>query len=465
MTQSDSTSVVWFRRDLRLDDNPAWNSALRRGGRICALFVADPRLIASSGSPRVAQMRGHLESLDRSLRELGGALRIEVGDPSVAVPAVLAELGAGLLAFNADTTPYSVARDRAVGKSTTATVETHWGTYVQPPGSVLAGTGRVSRVFTPFHRTWDATAWVPWVEAPQAGQAPAFELLDSPGRGFEVFGPDTAEPPMPAGETAAWERVAEFDRRVDEYSEVRDFPALDATSGLSVDLRFGVLSPRRLATHIGTATAGRAAFVRQLAWRDWYAHLLAEVPHLVDRPLDPEVGEIDWINDPGEFEAWCQGRTGYPIVDAGMRELLSTGRMHNRVRMIVASFLVKDLLVDWRWGERWFRRPLLDADVSQNVGNWQWAAGTGPDSAPFFRVFNPLLQSRKFDGEGTYIRHWVPELAGLSSRDVHSPSEVGPLELAACGITLGETYPYPIVEHAWARDRALEAYGAARAQR
>ncbi len=215
----------------------------------------------------------------------------------------------------------------------------------------------------------------------------------------------------------------------------------------------------------GDADADRQAFVRQLAWRDWFAHLLVEVPSLARRSLRPEYERIPWRDDPDGLEAWRTGRTGYPIVDAGMRELRATGSMHNRVRMITASFLVKDLLVDWRVGERHFRHLLTDGDVSQNIGNWQWVAGTGPDAAPYFRVFNPVTQSRAHDPAGRYLRRWLPELGGLSDRDVHAPWEAGPLSLAAAGVTLGVDYPEPIVDHRDARQRALAAYSEVRRTR
>jgi deoxyribodipyrimidine photo-lyase len=249
---------------------------------------------------------------------------------------------------------------------------------------------------------------------------------------------------------------------VDTYRSDRD--DLDGTGGsaLSAALRFGTLSPRAVVRAVAGAGADREAFVRQLAWRDWFAHLLAEEPTLPTRSLRPEYEGIRWHDDPDGLEAWKAGRTGYPVVDAGMRQLAATGTMHNRARMITASFLVKDLLVDWRLGERHFRHLLVDGDVPQNAGNWQWVAGTGPDAAPYFRVFNPVTQSRAHDPTGAYIRRWVPELARLDDTAVHAPWMVGPLELALAGVTLGEQYPAPIVDHAGARVRAIDAYRAAR---
>jgi deoxyribodipyrimidine photo-lyase len=264
------------------------------------------------------------------------------------------------------------------------------------------------------------------------------------------------------GEAGARDRLDGFLDRVDRYDRERDRPDLDTTSRLSSDLKFGTISPRRIVTEVGDATPGRESFVRQVAWRDFYAQVLVDAPESVDRSLHPAYRSISWNDDRDQFTAWCEGRTGYPIVDAGMRQLLADGWMHNRVRMITASFLVKDLLIDWRRGERYFRRLLIDGDVAQNVGNWQWVAGTGADAAPYFRVFNPVTQGRKHDPTGDYVRRFVPELAGLGTGRIHEPWTAGPTELAAAGVDLGQTYPYRIVDHATARVETIEVYGAAR---
>jgi deoxyribodipyrimidine photo-lyase len=314
----------------------------------------------------------------------------------------------------------------------------------------------VSRAFTPFWKRWAVTGWDPW---PEAGDATV--AADS-GDGLPRL---DCSPPRPAGEQAALDELHRFlDGPVAGYPDDRDDVGRQATSGLSVALRFGTLSPRRVVEAAGGPGVDGAAgaFVRQLAWRDWYAHLLHERPEMVSRPLRPESGEIAWRDDAEDLAAWAEGRTGFPLVDAGMRELAATGTMHNRVRMVTASFLVKDLLIDWRAGERHFRRLLVDADVAQNVGNWQWVAGTGADAAPYFRVFNPVTQSRTHDPEGRYLRRWLPELADLDDDAIHAPWEAGPLELAAAGVELGETYPAPIVDHGEARQRALAAYETAR---
>ena len=455
---SSTSNIVWFRRDLRLTDNPAWVRAVLAARPICALFVLDPVLVATAGELRRRLLLAHLSELDTTLAELGGRLRGESGDPASIVPRLALELGAEHVFLNADTTPYARRRDAAVARKIPGRVEATWGTLVQPPGAVLTRAGAVSHVFTPFWKTWEQVAWEPWPSLRSEDDG-AVTVLDEPGAGLPA---PRGDPPEAPGERGALERLAIFDAHADDYLDERDIPSVAGTSSLSADLRFGTISPRHIATRIGTSTRGRAGFVRQLAWRDWYAHLIDELPHLRTRAMRPDTAAIEWIDDDEQFEAWSHGLTGYPIIDAGMRELIATGRMHNRVRMLCASFLVKDLLIDWRRGERWFRTMLIDADVSQNVGNWQWVAGAGPDAAPFFRVFNPTMQSRKFDADGAYIRRWVPELRGLDASQIHDPSTVGTLELAGAGVMIGTDYPPPIVDHDRARHRALAVYGAAR---
>ncbi|MFT4989798.1 MAG: deoxyribodipyrimidine photo-lyase [Acidimicrobiales bacterium] len=442
--------LVWFRRDLRLGDNPAWAAATKQADQVTALFVLDPALFDRAGTFRQQALVAHLRCLDAQLRERGGRLRIEHGDPAVVVPSIMNTLAADRVHWNTDTTPYAVPRDTNVAAALGDRVQTHWGTFVHEPGRVLTGRGTLSKVFTPFYNVWNKTEMTAWV----TGEGDA-TVADEAGAGLPQLG---SAQEHAAGEHAARERLHNFLGRIDDYLDTRDLPAVDGTSQLSGDLRFGTLSPREIAAVVGETTNGRRGFVRQLAWRDWYAHLLFQNPTMPSAAIKPEYDAVVWRNDADDFQAWKDGTTGYPIVDAGMRQLLHTGWMHNRVRMIVGSFLVKDLLVDWRKGERWFRHLLVDADMSQNVGNWQWVAGCGTDAAPYFRVFNPWTQSRKFDTAGDYIRQWVPELAGLDKKMIHEPHLAPPLDLAAAGVVLGDTYPHPIVDHAFARDRVLTAY-------
>ena len=458
---ADDLAVVWFRRDLRLDDNPAWAAATAAHDAVLALYVLDRALLDAAGAHRRDRVLHDLAALDGTLRDAGGSLRVVHGAPVEVVPGEVADLGAAVVYANADVTPYATQRDEAVERALAeldVDVRWSWGTLVHPPGAVLTNAGDVSQVFTPFHRTWAATPLEPW---PEAGEA---EVLDRPGddlprpaSDYPLVGGEEG-PAAEPGERGAAARLAWFLERADDYRETRDRPGEVGSSQLSADLRFGTLSPRRLVEVVGEATDGRSAFVRQVAWRDWYAHTLWRRPDMVTEPLKPQFAALPWRDDPEGVEAWRRGRTGVPLVDAGMRQLLATGWVHNRVRLVAGSFLTKNLLVDWRVGERWFRHHLMDGDVAQNVGNWQWVAGTGPDASPFHRIFNPVLQSRKFDPSGTYLRRWLPELAALSDEAIHAPWEVGPLELAEAGVVLGDSYPAPIVDLGESRERALGAY-------
>lgn len=449
-------AIVWFRRDLSLEDNQGWSLATTTAAEVIPTVVLDDRLLDAAGPFRRTQYLASVGALAQSITECGGALTVLSGDPATALADLARELSADAVMWNGDVTRFARDRDSVTARRLRAggvVVDTAWSTLVHPPRSVLTAAGTVSRVFTPYYRRWS--------DRPLAGHAePGSATVLGVERDALPAHPD---PPQAAGERAALTRLEQFQDHVDDYEHTRDRPDLNLTARISADLRFGVISPRVVVRAIGDSTPGRRAFVRQLAWRDWYAHLFAANPDLVDHCQQPAYEHIAWQDDPEEFAAWTAGVTGYPIVDAAMRELAATGWMHNRLRLITASFLVKDLLVDWRWGEQHFRRLLVDGDVPQNAGNWQWCAGTGPDAAPYFRVMNPIAQARRWDPDGAYVRRWLPELGLIPGAAVHAPWELGPLELAAAGVVLGDTYPGPIVDHAVARDRALAAYGAARA--
>ncbi len=464
---TDELGIVWFRRDLRLDDNPAWAQATASCRTVLALFVLDPRLVGPSGPARRDRLFGDLRALQQRLRDQGGDLLVRTGDPVEVVAAAAREFSAGSVHVNLDVSPFAVRRDAAVHHaldSSGVRWSGQWGTLVHPPGAVRTAAGGLSQVFTPFHKVWARTPWTPW---PEAGDATVLAINDEaiPTGGPYPFVSDQHGAAVEPGELGAAHRLTAAAERADRYDDERNTPSIQGTSELSADLKFGTISPRSAAQVIGESTPGRAALVRQLAWRDWYAHLLHATPALVDAPMKPQYSQLVWRDDDAGFLAWTQGRTGVPFVDAGMRQLLATGWMHNRVRMVTASFLVKNLLVDWRRGERYFRHVLVDADVSQNVGNWQWVAGTGPDASPYNRIFNPVLQGQRFDPRGSYIRNWVPELAGLDDRSIHEPWLAGPLELAAAGVTVDLDYPSPIIDLRESRLRALAAYEAVRAGR
>ena len=368
-------AIVWFRRDLSLDDNLAWATATVGHAEVLPIYVFDRRLLDAAGPYRRRQLIASVAALDDELRMLGGSLTVATSDPVEAVARLAHEHRVDTVVWNNDVTRYARARDDAVQQRLSQSgiaVERSWSTLVQPPGTILTSAGSVPRVFGRFYERWSA--------APLPGPARAGRARVLAIRGDSLPPIDGTAPIAPGSEAASC-RLAAFLERVDGYDAERDLPGRDATSHLSADLRFGTISPRQVVRAVGGSTPGREAFARQLAWRDWYAHLFAERPDLVDHAQQPQYDAIAWRSDPAEVQAWKQGRTGYPIVDAGMRELATTGWMPNRLRLITASFLVKDLLADWRIGERHFRHLLVDGDIPQNAGNWQWVAGTGPDAA------------------------------------------------------------------------------------
>ena len=447
-----STAVLWFRRDLRLSDNPALVEAVREADEVVALFCLDPALLGPSGAPRRAFLHRSLRALDQAI---GGNLVLRTGDPVEVVPAVALEADAASVHLAEDFGPYGRRRDDAVAaRLVEAGIEVvrTGSPYAVPPGSVETKAGEPYKVFTPFSRSWRAHGWPAPVDPP-AGVAwrplPTDAIPEDPDLG------GTRLPE--AGEAAAQRRLDAFLRDdVEDYAARRDAPGADATSRLSPDLRWGAIHPRQILDRLG-GSKGEQTFAKELCWREFYADVLFHRPASARESMDAKVGAMSWDRgaDADElFEAWSQGRTGYPIVDAGMRQLLAEGWMHNRVRMITASFLVKDLHLDWQRGARWFMQHLVDGDLASNQHGWQWVAGTGTDAAPFFRIFNPTTQGERFDPDGTYVRRHVPELADVPGRWVHRPHE------SPDGPPPG--YPPPIVDHAEERAEALRRYEATR---
>lgn len=446
-------SVHWFRRDLRISDNPALNEARASAApdalaQVAGLFILDPALWSASGSPR----RDYLvASLRRLNAQLGGRLIVRTGDPAVIAAQVAREAGAVGVYVSQSFEPYGRQRDMGVARRLReAGIALHevGSPYAVDPGRLTTRTGTPYRVFTPFRTAWLAHGW-----QPPAPACEPIEWLDLPSEPL----PDAAESLAPAGEIAARRRWAAFLDRVEDYDTVRNRPDLDATSRISTALKWGEIHPRTLLADLHSRPGeGASAFVSELAWREFHADVLFHSPQAAHHSIREVIAPESWTPDPPAeawFAAWAQGRTGYPMVDAGMRQLLAEGWMHGRVRMIVGSFLVKDLLIPWQRGAAHFMRHLLDADRAQNQLNWQWVAGTGLDAAPYFRIFNPVTQGTTFDPDGDYVRRWVPELRQIPGRAVHEPWRLA---------LPPPDYPARIVDHAAQRLIALDLYSRTR---
>ena len=457
-----SRAVVWFRRDLRVADHPALLAALAAADQVVPVFVVDRALLdgPTSGPNRRAFLLGALQALARELEALGGRLLVREGDPVEVVPALAREAAAGAVWCSREYTPYARRRDTAVERALGAdgrTLHALPGVYLSDFDEVRKVDGDPFRVYTPFSRAAKAAAWDDPLPAPARVPVPDGVEGSTLG-GFRLEGAVEITPPDPV---AALERLRWFvERRVDGYARARNFLATDGTSRLSPYLRFGLVSPRQVAAAAGSGrrSSGRETFVNELLWRDFYGYVLYHQPNSAWEHMRPEFARFRFEDDPDARQRWQQGRTGYPLVDAGMRQLTGQGWVHNRARMVVASFLTKHLLVDWREGARYFLQHLMDGDLPANNGGWQWVAGTGTDAAPYYRVFNPVTQAEKFDPEGEYIRRWVPELAKLDPPAIFAPWKAGAADLKAAGVRLGADYPHPMVDHPTARDRALARF-------
>ena len=472
-----TTAIWWVRRDLRLADNQALAAASAAADRLIPVFVLDPAILSSdhvgdAARGRVAYLFEGLRRLDTGLRARGSRLIVRRGVPVEELGRLASESGATAVFAEEDGWPYARRRDARVAEALPLHLTA--GLAVHPPGAVLKPDGSPYMVFTPFSRAWKAR---PLPSAGSVLRAP--DTLPALPEVASLPVPD--DPALPPGvpflpgEAEARRRLHAFlegdGPGVYRYGERRDRPDLAGTSQLSPYLRFGMLSARQAAVSAlqaieaapdALARRGAEAWLTELIWREFYLSIQAHFPETEQHSFRAGLRSISWENDEAAFAAWCQGQTGYPVADAAMRQLAQTGWVHNRARMIVASLLVKDLLVDWRWGERWFMQRLLDADPASNNGGWQWTAGTGTDAAPYFRIFHPVLQGMKHDPEGVYVRRWVPELARVPGRYLQAPWQM-PVEVQrAVGCIIGQDYPAPIVDHTWARERVLAAYAQAR---
>lgn len=475
LTGAAAPTIVWFRRDLRIHDHPALIDSVRSGSPVVPLFVIDPRLLTGRfRSPnRTWFLARSLDALSEQLAGRGSSLVIRRGDPATIVPAIARDISAEAVAVSRDYTPFGRARDRAVAGVLDAAgiaFRQKRGVLVHEPEDVLTGERRAFRLFSPFHRAWERLPIRDVRPAPEA-IASRVELRSDEHALDELRAVrPTADPEhlLEPGAPAARERLARWIAAGPEhgpaaYASTRDrLTDPRATSRLSQDLRFGLLSPVEVADAVLTHhadTAGPRRFLSELAWRDFYAHGLWHEPRIAGEPFLARYAGLRWPGADAEAEAWRDGRTGYPIVDAAMRQLAATGFMPNRARMIVASFLAKDLLVDWRVGEAHFMRHLVDGDPASNVGGWQWAASVGTDAQPYVRVFNPVTHGERFDPTGDYVRLWVRELARVPDARVHAPWTMTEGEQEAAGCRIDIDYPAPIVDHAEARLRALDLFG------
>ena len=437
-------TLLWFRRDLRLRDHPALAAAARADGDVLACFVLDPRLEASSGRRRLqflADSLGHLRD------DLDGRLLVTRGRPETQVPRIAEEIGASSVHISEDFAPYGARRDERVRAALDSVTLVATGSpYLVSPGRVTKKDGSPYRVFTPFLREWRAFGWRKPAES-GAGSARWLDPARLPIKRCEIPDPGAALD-VAASEAAALKQWKSFvDNGLHSYSQDRNRPYVTGTSRMSAHLKFGSIHPRTMVADLDMRSAGAQAFLRELAFRDFYADVLHHWPASAWQNWNSQFDSIQTDTGPeaeGRFEAWKTGQTGFPFVDAGMRQLRETGFMHNRVRMTVASFLVKDLHLPWQWGARWFLDQLVDGDMANNQHGWQWCAGSGTDAAPYFRVFNPVTQGERFDPSGDYIRRWVPELR--SADDAHLRTE------------RPQGYPAPIVDHAAERAEALRRY-------
>lgn len=481
-------ALFWFRRDLRADDNAGLSAALASGLAVHCAFVFDRAILdrlEDRADRRVEFIWHSVRELAQRLAALGGQLQVLHGDARDEIPALAARLQAQAVYCNRDYEPDAIARDATVAEALGAQgceLVACKDQVILEQDEVMTQAGTAFTVYTPYRNAWMkrlpeaslepcpvatlARAFAP----PGAGTAdddshraahaaaklPSLEQLGFASTNLLELG-------VKPGASGAQAGLAEFLTRIAHYQALRDFPGRRGVSYLSVHLRFGTLSIRELVrAALADGSEGAQAWLNELIWREFYFQILYHFPHAVRGAFKREYDALQFDQRPDLLEAWQQGRTGYPIVDAAMRQLARTGFMHNRLRMVAASFLVKDLLIDWRLGEAWFARHLNDFDLSANNGGWQWAASTGCDAQPYFRIFNPVSQSEKFDADGRFIRRYLPELAQVPLRWLHAPWTMPPLEQQACGVRIPGDYPAPVVDHAAARERALALYKAVR---
>jgi deoxyribodipyrimidine photo-lyase len=457
--------IWWLRRDLRLAHNPALQAALDAGSGVLPVFILDPALLRRPAEKRQGFLFASLRALDAQLRARGSRLIVRAGQPLAELRRLVQESGASAIFASEDFSPYARRRDGAIASE--LPLRLTGGLTVHPPAAVKKADGNPYTIFTPFSKAWKAL--------PLGRTAPAdLPAVFPPVSPFESLPIPAGEAPagFPAGEDEAQRRLAQFlDGPIFQYSQERNRLDLAGTSALSPYLRFGMLSSRQAAQAVAAAArqapdaaarVGAETWLNELIWREFYLSILFHFPYVLREAFQPGLRAIPWRDAPQDLQAWQSGQTGVPVVDAAMRQLLESGWMHNRARMISASFLVKNLLIDWQEGERWFMRHLVDGDPAANNGGWQWTAGVGTDAAPYFRIFNPVLQSARFDPEGAYIRRWVPELARIPDEWIHTPWLMPLEQQRQVHCRIGVDYPAPIVDMTTTKERTLAAYRASK---
>ena len=480
------TGLVWFRRDLRVQDNAALSAALNSCAQVYCVFLFDRDILDSlpRADRRVEFIRESLVELDSALRKLSSrphaGLIVIHGYAAECIPALAMELGAQVVFAASDYEPAAIERDARVRETLTTnsveliTVKDH---VIFERRELLTQTGKPYGVFTPYLRAWlarliDTSVAIHTLPAPASALAdrPPNYAIPVPSLDALGFSPTNISAlSIGAGESGAQNLLEDFWERMDDYDQTRNFPSVKGPSYLGVHLRFGTVSIRKLVSlalqrHV-EGSKGSTVWLSELAWRDFYFQILANFPHVALRAFKHEYDRIQWetgAHAQSLFEAWCKGKTGYPLVDAAMAQLNQTGYMHNRLRMVAASFLVKHLGLDWRWGERYFAEHLNDFDLSANNGGWQWVSSSGCDAQPYFRIFNPVTQSERFDAQGKFIKRYLPQLAGLDAKVIHAPWMAKPSALEAAGVVLGKNYPAPVVDHATARAQTLQRYSVVR---
>jgi deoxyribodipyrimidine photo-lyase len=471
---SSSSVLFWFRRDLRSHDNVGLHHALKTFKKVYCVFIFDRDILdelPTKQDRRVEFIWESIAELKASIESMGGDLIVQYASARAEIPAIAKALKVDAVYTNEDYEPHAVARDAKVRKILDGEgidFRTFKDTVIFEKSEVLTQAGGTFSVFTPYKNAWlkrlHDSDLAPrdiqehrasFTKTPLAKKLPSLESMDFECTNISSF--------IRAGMSGAAALRDDFIDRIVDYKEARDLPSVKGVSYLSVHNRFGTISIREIASIAYAETlrkknVGAETWLSELIWRDFYFQIIFHHPHAAESAFRPEYDAIKWPNDKKLFKAWCEAKTGYPLIDAAMRQINQTGYMHNRLRMIVASFLTKDLLIDYRWGEKYFADNLNDFDLSANNGGWQWAASTGCDAQPYFRIFNPITQSERFDTQGKFIRKYIPELKNVPDKFIHAPWLLPPLEQQARECVIGRDYPLPIVDHATQRDRALALY-------